>query len=126
MIDQPDGTGERVAAENAGEAAQRRLDGHAGMGVRRVRAGEAYGDRLIVGLLVEEPRPQLVAGELGQGQRPGRLRDVEAGDTLEVAIGPGHIGPHVTEVLSVDRSTAKADDTAAIELPSHDVRRAIF
>jgi CspA family cold shock protein len=31
---------------------------------------------------------------------------VQPGDTLEVAIGPGHTGPHVTEVLSVDRSTA--------------------
>jgi CspA family cold shock protein len=30
---------------------------------------------------------------------------VQPGDTLEVAIGPGHTGPHVTEVLSVDRST---------------------
>ena len=32
---------------------------------------------------------------------------VQPGDTLEVAIGPGHTGPHVTEVLSVDMSTAK-------------------
>ena len=31
---------------------------------------------------------------------------VQPGDTLEVAIGPGHTGPHVTEVLRVDRSTA--------------------
>ena len=31
---------------------------------------------------------------------------VQPGDTLEVAIGPGHTGPHVTEVLSVDRRTA--------------------
>jgi len=30
---------------------------------------------------------------------------VQPGDTLEVAIGPGHTGPHVTEVLSVDMST---------------------
>jgi CspA family cold shock protein len=27
---------------------------------------------------------------------------VQPGDTLEVAIGPGHTSPHVTEVLSVD------------------------
>ena len=31
---------------------------------------------------------------------------VQPGDTLEVAIGPGHTGPHVTEVLSLYRSTA--------------------
>ena len=30
---------------------------------------------------------------------------VQPGDTLEVRIGPGHTGPHVTEVLSVDQST---------------------
>jgi CspA family cold shock protein len=36
------------------------------------------------------------------GENPGRaLRD-----TLEVRVGPGHKGPHVTEVLSVDTSTA--------------------
>src|ERR1700730_1615245 len=34
------------------------------------------------------------------------INAVQPGDTLEVAIGPGHTGPHVTEVLSVDRSTA--------------------
>jgi cold shock protein len=31
---------------------------------------------------------------------------VEPGETLEVRVGPGHKGPHVTEVLSVDSSTA--------------------
>ena len=31
---------------------------------------------------------------------------IQAGETLEVRIGPGHKGPHVTEVLSVDTSTA--------------------
>ena len=31
---------------------------------------------------------------------------VEPGDTVEVRVGPGHKGPHVTEVLSVDNSTA--------------------
>lgn len=30
---------------------------------------------------------------------------VQPGDTLEVRVGPGHKGPHVTEVLSVDSST---------------------
>jgi cold shock protein len=30
---------------------------------------------------------------------------LQPGDTLEVHIGPGHKGPHVTEVLSVDSST---------------------
>jgi cold shock protein len=31
---------------------------------------------------------------------------VQPGDTLEVSVGPGHKGPHITEVLSVDTSTA--------------------
>ena len=36
----------------------------------------------------------------------GGISAVQPGDTLEVAIGPGHTGPHVTEVLSLYRSTA--------------------
>ena len=31
---------------------------------------------------------------------------VQPGETLEVRVGPGHKGPHVTEVLSIDSSTA--------------------
>jgi CspA family cold shock protein len=31
---------------------------------------------------------------------------VQPGETVEVRVGPGHKGPHVTEVLSVDSSTA--------------------
>jgi CspA family cold shock protein len=31
---------------------------------------------------------------------------VQPSETLEVRVGPGHRGPHVTEVLSVDSSTA--------------------
>ena len=31
---------------------------------------------------------------------------VQPGETLEVHVGPGHKGPHVTEVLSVNSSTA--------------------
>jgi cold shock protein len=34
------------------------------------------------------------------------INSVQPGDTLEVRVGPGHKGPHVTEVLSVDTSTA--------------------
>jgi cold shock protein len=34
------------------------------------------------------------------------LNTVQPGDTIEVRVGPGHKGPHVTEVLSVDSSTA--------------------
>jgi CspA family cold shock protein len=30
---------------------------------------------------------------------------VQPGDSLEVRVGPGHKGPHVTEVLSIDSST---------------------
>jgi CspA family cold shock protein len=31
---------------------------------------------------------------------------VQPGETVEVRVGPGHKGPHITEVLSVDSSTA--------------------
>ena len=34
------------------------------------------------------------------------IGEVQPGETLEVHIGPGHKGPHVTEVLTVDSSTA--------------------
>ena len=34
------------------------------------------------------------------------INTVEPGETLEVRADPGHKGPHVTEVLSVDRSIA--------------------
>jgi CspA family cold shock protein len=36
----------------------------------------------------------------------GGIAAIQPGETLEVRVGPGHKGPHVTEVLSVDRSTA--------------------
>jgi CspA family cold shock protein len=34
------------------------------------------------------------------------INAVQPGETLEVRVGPGHKGPHVTEVLSIDSSTA--------------------
>ena len=34
------------------------------------------------------------------------INAVQPGDTLEVRVGPGHKGPHITEVLSVASSTA--------------------
>jgi CspA family cold shock protein len=34
------------------------------------------------------------------------INAVQPGETVEVRVGPGHKGPHVTEVLSVDSSTA--------------------
>ena len=34
------------------------------------------------------------------------INAVQSGETVEVRVGPGHKGPHVTEVLSVDSSTA--------------------
>jgi len=34
------------------------------------------------------------------------INAVQPGETLEVQVGPGHTGSHVTEVLSVDTSTA--------------------
>jgi CspA family cold shock protein len=33
---------------------------------------------------------------------------IQPGETFEVRIGPGHKGPHITEVLSVDSGTATA------------------
>jgi cold shock protein len=36
----------------------------------------------------------------------GGITAVQPGETLEVRVGPGHKGPHVIEVLSVDTSTA--------------------
>ena len=36
------------------------------------------------------------------------INSVQPGSTLEVRVGPGHKGPHVTEVLSVDSNTATA------------------
>ena len=33
------------------------------------------------------------------------INTAQPGETLEVRVGPGHKGPHVTEVLSVDAST---------------------
>jgi CspA family cold shock protein len=36
----------------------------------------------------------------------GGVAAVQPGEALEVRVGPGHRGPHVTEVLSVDSSTA--------------------
>jgi len=34
------------------------------------------------------------------------INAVQPGETLEVRVGPGHKGPHVTEIISVDNSTA--------------------
>jgi CspA family cold shock protein len=34
------------------------------------------------------------------------INAVQPGERLEVRVGPGHKGPHVTEVLSIDSSTA--------------------
>jgi CspA family cold shock protein len=36
------------------------------------------------------------------------INAVQPGETVEVRVGPGHNGPHVTEVLSVDSSPATA------------------
>src|SRR5262249_55595345 len=36
----------------------------------------------------------------------GGIAAVQPGKTLEVRVGPGHKGPHVTEVVSVDSSAA--------------------
>ena len=36
----------------------------------------------------------------------GGINAVQPGETVEVRVGPGHKGPHVTEIISVDSSTA--------------------
>ena len=36
----------------------------------------------------------------------GGIAAVQPGEKVEVRVGPGHKGPHVTEVLSIDSSTA--------------------
>jgi cold shock protein len=45
------------------------------------------------------------------------INTVQPGETLEVRVGPGHKGPHVTEVLSVDSSTAvpKASQRSSVQ-----------
>jgi CspA family cold shock protein len=35
------------------------------------------------------------------------INAVQPGETVEVRVGPGHKGPHVTEIIGVDSSTAK-------------------
>jgi cold shock protein len=35
------------------------------------------------------------------------INAVQPGDSVEVRVGPGHKGPHITEIISVDSSTAK-------------------
>ena len=35
------------------------------------------------------------------------ITSVQPGETVEVRVGPGHKGPHITEIISVDSSTAK-------------------
>ena len=42
---------------------------------------------------------------------------VQAGETLEIRVAPGQKGPQVTEVLSVDSSTATPPRAAAVALP---------
>jgi CspA family cold shock protein len=34
------------------------------------------------------------------------INAVQPGETVEVRVGPGHKGPHVTEIISIDSSTA--------------------
>jgi cold shock protein len=47
----------------------------------------------------------------------GGIAAVQPGETVEVRVGPGHKGPHVTEVLSVDNSTAvpKASQRSSVQ-----------
>jgi len=54
------------------------------------------------------------------------INAVQRGDTVEVRVGPGHKGPHVTEVLSVDASTATPNRSRRRSFPGRDIDRAIF
>lgn len=54
------------------------------------------------------------------------INAVQPGDTVEVRVGPGHKGPHVTEVLSVDASTATPNGSRRRSFPGRDIDRAIF
>jgi cold shock protein len=40
-------------------------------------------------------------------ERSGHPVGLEPGTTLKVRVGPGHKGPHITEVIEVDQSTAR-------------------
>jgi cold shock protein len=58
----------------------------------------------------------------------GGIAAVQPGETVEVRVGPGHKGPHVTEVLSVDNSTAvpKASQRSSVQAATsngHGLRR---
>ena len=53
------------------------------------------------------------------------INAVQPGETVEVRVGPGHKGPHVTEVLSVDSSTAVPATTTAIGFPGSGIERAV-
>jgi CspA family cold shock protein len=62
------------------------------------------------------PRRGLDSSELSDGSGDAFLHStvlaqsginaVQPGETIEVRVGPGHKGPHVTEIVSVDSSTA--------------------
>ena len=55
-----------------------------------VELSDGYGDAFLHGTILAQ----------------SGINAVQQGETLEVRVGPGHKGSHVTEVLSVDRSTA--------------------
>lgn len=44
------------------------------------------------------------------------INPVQPGETLEVRVGPGHKGPHVTEVLSVDSTTAAPSQRSGLRV----------
>ena len=66
MIDLPDCASDRAAAEKLTGATQGRLNGCAGDSMWRVGVREFYGDRLIVDLIVKQPRPLSVASEIDE------------------------------------------------------------
>jgi CspA family cold shock protein len=49
------------------------------------------------------------------------INAVQPGDTAEVRVGPGHKGPHVTEVLSVDASTATPNGSRRRSFSGRDI-----
>jgi cold shock protein len=51
---------------------------------------------------------------------------VQPGETLKVRVGPGHTGPHITEVLSVDTSTATPMTPRQPHYRRHDIEQTNF
>jgi cold shock CspA family protein len=64
------------------------------------------------------PSMDRIPHQLRSRPKTGISRGLGRKDTVktrQVRVGPGHKGPHITEIISVDSSAAKPIDTTAIE-----------